>query len=325
MRRTTIWGSALAASALATTALVGAPAAGAHRAHSDPPTLRVLASGFGLPTHVAFGPGHSLYVADAAAGTITRLGSKHWPAKVVASLGEFTPGLDVRGGKIYVAASASAGPTEQGPTHLYKIGRHGQAWPKADLLAWELANNPDGQSLDAPDAQSNPYSVLALPGRVLVADAGANDIIEVRANGKMRTLVALPLITDGACAGAPNNDPEHAGCDPVPTDLELGPDGYLYVSGLGAEVEGHIYKINPWSGKIVRTWSDLPPLTGIAVSPYGAIYAASLFTDTVFRIRGGSVTTATVPGPLDVEWGRHGLVASSATGNVYAVPKGLFS
>jgi hypothetical protein len=325
MRRTTIWGSGLTAAALLTTALVGAPSAGAHRSHSDPPTLKVLATGFTLPTHLAFGPGGTLFVADAAAGTITRLRSGHRPAKVVASLGEFTPGVDVLGGKLYVAASlAGATPADQGPTHLYRV-KHGTATIKADLLAWELANNPDGQSHDTPDSQSNPYSVLALPGRVLVADAGANDIIEVRSNGKIRTLVALPLITTGACAGAPNNDPEHAGCDPVPTDLEMGPDGYLYVSGLGAEVEGHIYKINPWSGKIVRTWGGLPPLTGIAVSPKGTIYAASLFTNQVFRFHRSSVTTAEVPGPTDVEWGRRGLVAASATGSVFGVPGGLFS
>ena len=35
-------------------------------------------------------------------------------------------------------------------------------------------------------------------------------------------------------------------------------------------------------------------------------------------------TTAVVPAPTDVEWGRCGLVAASATGNVYAVPRGLF-
>ena len=318
MRRTTIWGSAAAAAALATTALVAAPAASA-----DAPTLRVLASGFALPTHLAFGPHGGLFVADAAAGTISKVG--HGSSRVVASLGEFTPGLDVRrDGSLLVAASVSGGPGPQSPTHLYRVSKHGGVTTKADLLAWELANNPDGQSLEAPDAQSNPYSVLALPGRTLVADAGANDIVEVRADGRIRTLVALPLITDGACEGRQNNDPEHAGCDPVPTDLELGPDGYLYVSGLGAEVEGHIYKINARTGKIVRTWGQLPPLTGIAVGHDGTIYAASLFTDTVFRIHGSSVTTAVVPAPTDVEWGRCGLVAASATGNVYAVPRGLF-
>ncbi len=119
MRRTTIWGSAAAAAALATTALVAAPAASA-----DAPTLRVLASGFALPTHLAFGPHGGLFVADAAAGTISKVG--HGSSRVVASLGEFTPGLDVRrDGSLLVAASVSGGPGPQSPTHLYRVSKHG--------------------------------------------------------------------------------------------------------------------------------------------------------------------------------------------------------
>ena len=44
----------------------------------------------------------------------------------------------------------------------------------------------------------------------------------------------------------------NGGCDPVPTDLAMGADGFLYVSGLGAEVEGRIWKIDPDTGKIVQ-------------------------------------------------------------------------
>jgi hypothetical protein len=246
---------------------------------------------------------------------------------VVSALGEFAAGVDVsEHGTVFVAASVAAGDgVPQAPTHLLRIGRTGQVSIKANLLAYELAHNPDGQNLQAPDAQSNPYSVLAVDDRVYVADAGANDILEVGATGRIRTVVALPVITTGACAGRTNNDPAHAGCDPVPTDLEMGEDGFLYVSGLGAEVEGHIYKVNPRTGRIVATWGQLPPLTGIAVADDGTIYAASLFTNTVFRFRAGGVTTAFVPAPTDVEWGHDGLVAASLSGNVFAVSRGAFS
>ena len=57
----------------------------------------------------------------------------------------------------------------------------------ADLGTYEVINDPDA---DAPD--SNPYGILVLPGRRIVADAGANALLEVRANGDIRTLAVFP-------------------------------------------------------------------------------------------------------------------------------------
>ncbi len=313
------------ASAATAIALVSAPPATASSSSSSTP--KVIASGFAGPLHVAFGPGHSLYVADAFAGSIVKVDLKKHTSTTVASGLGFSPGVDVAGHGRVLATSTlgTPGTLPTPPTRLVRVNRNGTVTIKADMLAYEYANNPDGQSQDV-DAVSNPYSVLAVGGRTYVADAAANAIIRVNANGSMSTVVAFPNITTGACAGAVNNDPAHPGCDPVPTDVELGRDGYLYVSGLGAEVEGHIYKVNPRNGHIVRTWGGLPPLTGIAVDDHGTIYAASLFTDQVFRFRGSHVTTATVPSPSDVELG-HGMlvVASAFTGNIYSVPKGAFS
>ena len=83
--------------------------------------------------------------------------------------------------------------------------------------------------------------------------------------------------------------------------------------------------MHPRNGHIVRTWGDLPPLTGIAVDEHGTIYAASLFTDQVFRFCGRHVAIASVPSPSDVELGHGMLVAASAyTGTIYEVPRGAF-
>jgi hypothetical protein len=43
-----------------------------------------------------------------------------------------------------------------------------------DIAGYEADNNPDGFLPD-----SNPYGLLALPGRVVIADAGGNDLIQV--------------------------------------------------------------------------------------------------------------------------------------------------
>jgi streptogramin lyase len=111
----------------------------------------------------------------------------------------------------------------------------------------------------------------------------------------------------------------------VPTDVEMGPDGYLYVSGLGAEVIGHIYKVNARTGAIVETWGDLPPLTGIDVARDGTIYVASLFTNQVFRISRTGVEVAEIPAPADVELGHGMVLVSSLTGSIFKVHRNAFS
>src|SRR4051812_28065825 len=82
--------TALSVVGLAAASVAVAPAASA----AEP---EVIASGFAGPLHVAFGPGHSLYVADAFAGTISSVDLRSGKTKVVASKPGFTPGVDVRG------------------------------------------------------------------------------------------------------------------------------------------------------------------------------------------------------------------------------------
>ena len=66
--------------------------------------------------------------------------------------------------------------------------------------------------------------------------------------------------------------------EPVPTDVELGPDGWLYVSSLPGGPEdpslgarGAVFRVSPWTGH-VRLWAeDILSPTGIAVSDSGDV------------------------------------------------------
>src|SRR5690606_31216292 len=82
----------------------------------------------------------------------------------------------------------------------------------------------------------------------------------------------------GGCAGMPNNDPEHPGCDPVPTGLAWGPHGTIYVSTLSAEVpgEGRVYVLDGRSGKVRKVISGFNGPTGVAVSPDGTMYVSEV-------------------------------------------------
>ena len=90
---------------------------------------------------------------------------------------------------------------------------------------------------------------------------------ERRAKGELpdRSLTAqVPMTLRGDNKGEAGNQigvavmPIHSEiADPLErlTAIRAGADGYLYVSGLGAFVEGHIWKVNPRTGKRVVGWN----------------------------------------------------------------------
>ena len=330
---TTVLGTACAV-ALAASGAVAAPAA---NGGGLPPGLSIIAGGLAAPAHIAFGPKHQLYAANIGSGSITRTDLRSGATTTVASGLGFSPGVAVgEGGR--VVFSASQGDIEAGATAagVFSV-RRGQTRQIGDTLAWEKAHNPDGQQL-AGDSTSNPYSVLVVDDRTIVADAAGNDLLVLGPKGVRRTLTVFPVIHDGPdCSVRPENGGVGTGCDATPTDVELGPDGYLYVSGLSGEAagQGRIYRVDPRTGAIVRTWTGLPPLTGIAVAHDGTIYAAAPDlallnggpgpdTSAVLRIRHGVVTSAYVPVPTDVELGDGRIAVSSFAGVVFAVDRGAF-
>jgi len=98
----------------------------------------------------------------------------------------------------------------------------------ADVSAYEATPNPDGFLVD-----SNPYGVFAAPGARIVADAGANALLQVKANGDVSTLAVFP-------AGPGRST------DSVATAVAIGPDGAIYVSNGGISIgTGEVLKIEP--------------------------------------------------------------------------------
>jgi hypothetical protein len=308
--------------ALALVASLGTPTAAAAAPAAAPV---VIASGFTGPLNISATNSY-LYVADAFAGQLVRISLRTHAKKVLASAG--VGGVGAFGTRVDVTVTREPeSGLPQGAAGLARLV-NGKLVNVADLLAYEARNNPDRQrhqvGKDA-DSWSNPYGVLALTGRTFVADAGANDLLEVTTAGAIRTVTAFPNITTGKCAGAVNNDPQHSGCDPVPTGVAMGPDGQLYVSGLGAEVAGRIWRVDPQSGRIGYVFGGLPPLTGIAVSSDGTIYASSLFTDSIFRIAPDRTrSVAVVPKATGLSWRNGVLYAASQTGRIFSVPAGAF-
>ncbi|MCU1404690.1 MAG: hypothetical protein JWQ43_993, partial [Glaciihabitans sp.] len=186
----------------------------------------------------------------------------------------------------------------------------------ADLWAYEAAHNPDqGETygwVDLPadcaaqidptvfgpptytgTIDSHPYASLALNNGVFVADAGANAILKVGYDGTVSTVAVLPAqppVTVTAEAATANGFPACvAGFDyrfeSVPTDVEIGPKGQLYVSTLPGGPEdpslggrGSVYTVNPKTGESALLATGFVGATGLGVSTTtGTVVVSELF------------------------------------------------
>lgn len=150
------------------------------------------------------------------------------------------------------------------PSGAYKV--------VADIAAYEAAANPGGGAVD-----SNPYGVLAQPGRRIVADAGGNSIIEILANGRTRTF-AVP--------GVP-------GAQTVPTSVAEGPDGAIYVGQLTGfpffRGAASVLRISSDGGNISTYASGFTAIVDITFDTGGALY--------VLEVASGQVAPFPPPNP----------------------------
>ncbi len=148
-----------------------------------------------------------------------------------------------------------------------------------DLAAYELEHNPDGF---VPD--SNPYGLLALPGKVVYADAGGNSLNQVSARGHITTLAVFPnLLVPAPIPPSPSPTPTPGttvSVQAVPTTVVLGPDGDYYVGQLtgfpftvGA---ANVYRVPVDGGTPVVAHSGFTNIIDIAFGPDGSLYVLEI-------------------------------------------------
>jgi hypothetical protein len=151
----------------------------------------------------------------------------------------------------------------------------GEWQPVADLTAFEDANNPTGD-----EENVNPNSVISLRGRSVVADAGANDLLQVKPGGRISTLATFAdrLVDAPPFLGLPPGT--QIPMDAVPTSVAQGPDGALYVgqlTGFPFPVGGaNVYRVAAGEDPEVVA-SGFTNIIDVAFDEHGTMYVLEIF------------------------------------------------
>lgn len=283
------------------------PAAGATQGPPLPPGAELVAGGLNNPRGLRFGPDGALYVAEAGAagdgpcvegpegapecygttGAIARIvdGSVERIVEGIGSRARQGSGMNATGphdlafvgDDLYVVVGLAANPDVRADlgeigadlAKLFKV-EDGALTEVADLGGYEAANNPNGDNVD-----TNPYALATTDdGSLLVADAGANDLLRVAPDGTISTVAVFPARPETGPDGS--EIPMQA----VPNAVVVGPDGAYYVTqltGFPFPVGGaNIFRV-PAEGGEPEVFADgFTNLIDLAFGPDGALYALEI-------------------------------------------------
>ncbi|GGI06961.1 ScyD/ScyE family protein [Egicoccus halophilus] len=296
---------------------------------SAAPTPTTLAEDLQLPLGLAIGDDGTVYVAESFS-TLTAIDKQ---GRRSSAFEGPIGGVDATGrGNVAVVGG--------GPTGLTRVLPNGRTTTVTDLEAYEARANPDrgarygftgvdatcaeqlgGFPLEPYDGivESNPYAVAIAGGDWFVADAAGNSILKVSRNGRISTVAVLPPVEvvftpDVVALVEQEYELPLPACvegatyraEPVPTDVEVGADGALYVSSLPGFPElpgtGGVFRVDRRTGAVSRVAEGLSGAVDLAVAADGSIYVAELFGGRISHVSGGQVTTfAEVPFPSTVE------------------------
>jgi hypothetical protein len=174
------------------------------------------------------------------------------------------------------------------------------------------------------EVDSHPYAVASVRGGWVVADAGGNDLLFVDDRGKVKLLTLLPRqphTVTAAEAGALKLPACVAGVtynfEPVPTDVEVGGHGALYITtlpggpeGTALGARGSVYRFSPKSHRLARIATDFAGATNLAVTPSGHVLVTEYFAGRISTIsHGRAATVLSLPNVASVEFYCHALYA----------------
>lgn len=271
----------------------------------------------------------TIYVSETFAGLVTRVLPDGTRTVLFQSEGASPNGVASSvAGRVVVTLSIFPEDPSGPPldTTLVEVRPDGSSKTLASLLDHEVTNNPDGGQtygfLNLPDncaaklpdfgepgllpytgiIESNPYKVATLSAvGFAVADAAGNDILRVDRTGRTTTVAVLPPIPQRITFAAARQFGfplctvgRIFTSEPVPTDVEVGPDGFWYVSALPGSPElpgsGSVYRVDPSTGEVSLVSRGFSGAVDLAVADDGTIYVAELFGNRISSLSDGVVT-----------------------------------
>lgn len=275
--------------------------------------VTTIADGLFSPLSLAVDATGNSYVAQSFIGTLTKVTPAGTQTTVAtASPGEAIGAVSSLGGNVYFAQ----GSQEELRFHMMSLEPGGEPQHLADLGEHERTMNPDqvntygftdldeaclaqfpedvaGMARYTGIVDTNPYASTATNHAIYVADAGANAILRVGWDGMVSTVAVLPPTPEVEVTaelagqfGFPECAVGHGyAFEPVPTDVEIGPDGWLYVSTLPGGPEdpslgarGAVHKVNPSTGEVVTIATGFVGTTNLAVERNtGIVLVTELF------------------------------------------------
>ena len=332
-----------------TTALVGAAlltAALASPAAAQEPTIETVVSGLATPRGVTIAADGTVYVAEAGSsgeqcvgegadqmcmgpsGGVSRIvdGAAE---RVVDGLLSVGAGPEVLGisdvtvaedGSMIIVMNSGGDPADRagfGPEAasvagwLLRASADGTVEPWVDVAAYESEANPEPTLLD-----SNPYSITAVEGGYVVADAGANALLMVTGDGTISTVAVFPPFEalfpaevlaamgpppegEGGPPAAESSAPAESAAPaeapaesaaPAEAPAESAAPGRRPAAESAAPADGGA----PAEGEMVPLMVEAVP-TSVVVGPDGALYMGQL-TGGPFPIGGASVWRVTTDG-----------------------------
>ncbi len=295
-----------------------------------------VATGLIGPLSLAVAPDGTAFVAQSFVGVLTEAVPGGAQTDIYADEGgREVAGVSVEGD---ILTFTTTGLDHKNPSaHVYQLGPDGQH-TLANVWKYEKANNPDGGTKyglvgtsksckkKTPKflhpykgiLESHPYATnVDAEGVTYLADAAGNSILSITDAGAIDTVAVIPPVKVKPTKKI-RNTYDLPKCtkggtiklEGVPTDVEMGPDGNLYVTSLPGGPEddslghnGAVYQVNPTTGAVVKSAGGLVTPTGLAIGPTGTAYISLLGPGLIMQqpFGGEPSVFAEVPFPGDVE------------------------